>query len=217
MALVQSVKPHSVFAYRRNKGVTLIEVALTIMIMVILSIGVSSLIRTGVESQLSQRSHVNMQIVAMNIADDLRRDLRTADSAEVQNGGNRLVIRYTDVANSSQTITYSLDTVSGDFTRVGTGGGSGASKTYNPNTFTPRLQVACLNGASNAPCFAGLRKNSTGAMIADNTTPQQVTISDITVRQVVSGSGTMIDQAFSAPQYAIRNMSLSLISQTEFQ
>ena len=118
---------------RKSSGVTLIEMVISLLVIVVLGIGVSSIVRVGIESQMAQRTQENMQIVAMNIVDDLRFDLRTADSIAITGGGNTLSI------NGGQTV-YSLNGA-GDLVRQQ----NGNAKTYNDG-FRPALQVVCPNG-----------------------------------------------------------------------
>jgi prepilin-type N-terminal cleavage/methylation domain-containing protein len=194
----------------RAHGLTLIEVALAIMILAILSIGVSSLVRTGVETQMSRRIQEYMQAIGLNIVDDLRRDLRTADQAVISNGGNRLTI-----TGPNGTIQYNL-TVGNTFTRTQ----DAVIKTYNdPNQYQPWPEVVCLNGGAAAPCFTGFRKDlsSPGVMLANNANPQQIKLADITVRQAPVGGGTIIDNAFGMSNFSVRNITLSLTSQTDFR
>lgn len=177
------------------------------MILAVLSIGVSSLVRTGVETQLSRRVHEYMQVVGLNIVDDLRRDLRTADQAIITAGGNQLTIIH-----PAGNISYVLNPATGVLTRTQ----NAQSKDYNPTVQQPRLQVTCPNG----PCFTGVRKDPTNpnVLIADNNSPQQVQLGDITVRQQApAGGGTIIDTAFGAPNFSMRNITLSLTSQTNFR
>ena len=55
-------------------------------------------------------------------------------------------------------------------------------------------------------------------MLTDNATPQQILINNLTVRQLnANGQGTIIDQAFGNPGFSVRNLTLSIISQTNFQ
>src|SRR3954470_23284463 len=76
-------------------GITLIELAVSMMIMAIIGVGVSGLLKTGAEHSLSERTHQTSQMVAMNLVDDLRFDLRTADSVNNVGvgGSNTLIIQ----------------------------------------------------------------------------------------------------------------------------
>jgi prepilin-type N-terminal cleavage/methylation domain-containing protein len=195
----------------RIQGFTLIEATLAIMILAILSIGVSSLVRTGVETQMSRRIQEYMQAIGLNIVDDLRRDLRTADQAVITNAGNRLTITA-----PGGNIVYNLE-ADNTFTRTE----GGVTKIYNdPNLYNPWPEVVCLNAGAAAPCFSGFRKdlNNPGVMVANNASPQQVMLADITVRQAVAaGGGTVIDNAFGMANFSVRNITLSLTSQTDFR
>jgi len=182
------------------------EMALAMMIVAILSVGVSSLVRSGVEGQLAQATNDNMQTLSMNIVDDLRQDLRTADSAVISNGGNTLTIVPSGGVGGN--IIYTLSGT--DLTRSR----GGTTKTYNDTVqVRPRLQVACPGGA----CFSGFRADTVnkGVMLVDNASPQQIVLPNLTVQG--AGQNTVIDKNFGAPNYAIRNITLTLTSQTVFQ
>lgn len=184
-----------------HRGVTLLEMALSMMILAILSVGVSSLVKTGVENQLAQRTHQNMQTVGLNIVDDLRMDIRTADRATVSNGGNTLTL-----STPNGNIIYNL-TASNDFTRFVQA--TGVTRTYNdPNAFNPRLQVRCPNG-----CFQAALLNNDPVP-----SPRQIFVEELLVEQVLpNGSGTMIDRAFGAANFPVRAFSFDVMSAKEFQ
>lgn len=169
-------------------GLTLLEMAIGIMIVSILSVAVSSLFKVAVESQMSQRVHENMQMVAINIVDDLRLDIRTADSVEVLNGGNTLRI-----SNVDGEVVYTWSN-GGSFVRTLN---SGAQKSYSQG-FSPALNVVC-----EPACFQ---------QVAD----QQILLPELRVEQSTAG-GTVIDRFFSKPNYPVRNIAFDILSATEFQ
>ncbi len=201
----QFEKAHRPHASRRKsvKGLTLLEVALCIAILAILSVGVSSLVKTGVETQLAQRVHQDMQAIGMNIVDDLRQDIRTADRATVAGGGNTLTL---DMPTGTQ-IVYQLSGANA-FTRWEQA--TGATKLYNdPNVFTVPLQVQCPAG-----CFEALMPNNDAVP-----SPRQIFVRTLSVAQVLpaGNAGTMIDQSFGPANFTLREFSFDVMSATEFQ
>jgi Tfp pilus assembly protein PilV len=200
-----------------GQGMTLLEAALAMMIMAILSIGVSSLVKTGVETQMSQRTHEVMQTVGVNIVDDLRRDIRLADTATVSSNGRSLsLVLPISTLNSAvgSTVNYQW-TAANNFTRQETLNSGGTNtKTYNdPNTLSAKINIDCNDSANGVSrCFTAMNLNN-------DTTPQprQIRIDAIRVYQTPGGAGTVIDQYFQAPSFILRKFSFDLISATQFQ
>jgi Tfp pilus assembly protein PilV len=187
MELFKSVK------YQSEQGVSLLELALGMMILSVLSVGVSALVKTGVESQMSHRTNQEIQNIGLNIVDDLRTDIRTADKAVVST--NQLVLNMP----TGNTITYRLN---GDnFSRANSAGGS---KTYNTGPIA-RLRVSCTGS-----CFRAGSLNSAGD-------PRQIIVDSLQVVEVLPNAGTAIDQAFMPSNFSIRNFSFEVLSATEFQ
>ena len=178
------------------------------MILSIISVAVSNLVKTGVETQLSQRMQENMQTIAMNIVDDLRYDIRTADTATISNGGNTLTL-----TGGTGNIVYSL--ASGNMRRTV---GGGTPKIYNAGYAGPGLEVACLNMAgATIPCFQGFSPSTANpaVFVSDSVDPRQIRVDNITVQQQTLGN-TMIDRNFGRPQFALRNFNFDLMSATQF-
>jgi hypothetical protein len=181
--------------------VTLLELALGMMILSILSIGVSSLVKAGVESQMSERDHQNLQVIGMNIVDDLRNDIRNADEVSVLNGGKTLQVILDE--NTGQSVSYDL--VGTQFQRTSP---SGTQKIYNdPTMYTNMMQVSCPSG-----CFVAKSINS-------NNFPRQILIPEIKIQKVLpsANKGTIIDQYFGGANFSIKDYSLDVASATEFQ
>jgi Tfp pilus assembly protein PilV len=176
-----------------SQGLSLLEMALGLMILSILSVGVSALVKTGVESQMAHRTNQLVQNVGLNIVDDLRMDIRTAEKATAN--GNQLIL---DMPDSSQ-ITYQLNGI--EFSRTSSSGGT---KIYNASQ-TAKLQVLC-----EAPCF-------TPGVINNQGNPRQIIVKSLEVSQVLSNSGNIIDVAFKPANFSIRNFSFEVPSATEFQ
>lgn len=194
---------------KSSAGVTLLELALGLMIVAVLSVAVSSLIRTGVESQISQRTHDMMQVIAMNIIDDLRFDTRTAVAASINAGGNQLTLTP---GNNGVAINYVLN--GGNFQRR-----QGASiKDYNTG-ITPPLAIACLaTNGNTTPCFEGYIPDAAtpGGMARNDAAPRQILVNNITVQQINNGS-SLIDTNFGAPNFSLHNFAFNLMSSTEFR
>lgn len=211
----QQMRPRPMPPADAQTGLSLLELGLSMMILAILSVGVSSLVKSGVEAQMARRVHQQMQVVALNIVDDIRQDMRTACSASIQNGGSRLVIDQPPCAAASAPtqadITYER-TSGNDFVRIAAGG---AQKLYNdPNVFPFRLNVDCQNVQNGSTaCFETSLLNNDPAPKA-----KQVQINALRVYQDLPvGGGTMIDHAFGLPNFVVRQMSFDVMGATEFQ
>lgn len=233
--LQPSIKP---LARKRPaaRGITLIELALSMMIMAVLSVGVSSLIKTGVETQMSERMNAHMQTIAMNIVDDIRLNMRTACTAQVTGGGTTLNLQmppctapgtpngFGTMMVTSPYFIYKLNGT--DFVRT-TGTGTwiigptsvafvasavGPTKIYNKSSATSLYQVDCNNAANVAgPCFTALNLNSSGQ-------PKQIVINNIRVTVPALNSDSIITKSFNMPpNYSVRNFSFDVMNATEFQ
>jgi prepilin-type N-terminal cleavage/methylation domain-containing protein len=181
---------------RSAKGLTLLETAIAMMILAILSVAVSNLVKAGVETQMARRADLNMQSIAMNIVDDLRRDIRTADKLSVAgNTGNTLTL-----TNNGITISYRLN--GAQLTRTE----NGANKSYND---TSQFNVICPQS-----CFTAKDFNQDPTPL-----PRQIQINEIQVQQNVPTSATknIIDKAFGPANFTIRQFTFSPISAMEFQ
>lgn len=192
-----------------EQGITLIEMAMAMMIVAVLGVGVSGMLKVGAEHNLSERQHQTMQVVAMNLVDDLRYDLRAANTINALGGGsNTLVIHTTDKqTNAAQTITYALNG-SAQMTRQLN---NLTPKIYNdPSVFLSNMQIQCSPN-----CF----QVATGATFSTNGTPTQIAIPQLTVSVplVAGNKGTVIDQAFQAPNFKLSQFSFNVTAATEFQ
>lgn len=173
------------------QGITLLEMALGLMIIAVLSVGVSSLVKTGVESQMAERMNQQMQIISNMIVDDLRMDFRQADNVTVN--GNTLKLEA-----PSGEVTYRL--ANGRFSRT-----VGASqKVYNDSKAYPMLAVKCMNTSNQSiNCFT---KSSGG---------RQIELKNLTVEQTVAGN-SVID-TFGKPSYKVHNIAFDVATQQQFQ
>jgi prepilin-type N-terminal cleavage/methylation domain-containing protein len=197
--------PHLNQSGKAQQGVTLLEMALAMMILSVLSVGVSSILRTGVESQMAQRNDLTMQSIGMDISEDLRNDIRLADSASIGGGGNSMTLVVGNSnANTTYNVTYSLDG-SGQLTRQA----NGQSKIYNDQTIykTPILVVQCTNG-----CFTAMQMNNDTPQ-----SPREVLVNEMIVTQSTS-QNTLIDRSFNRlANFPLRAFSFNLTGATQFQ
>jgi prepilin-type N-terminal cleavage/methylation domain-containing protein len=183
---------------QKQRGVTLLELALCMMILAVLSVGVSALMRTGVEAKMAQRNDLNMQSIGMNFSEDLRTDIRTADSASISNNGNTMTLS-TAVGN----VVYSLN--NGQLSRQPVGQ---TAEIYNDPTIysKPVLVVSCQNA-----CFTPLQMNSDSVP-----SPREILVNEMKITQSTS-QNTIIDRNFGLANFALRAFSFNLTGATEFQ
>jgi len=183
---------------KAQQGVTLLEMALAMMILSVLAVGVSSILRTGVETQMAQRNDLNMQSIGMNVSEDLRNDIRVADSASITGGGNSMTL-----VTGNGNVTYTLDG-SGQLIRTL----NGQSKIYNDQTVykSPTLVVRCTNG-----CFTAMQMNNDTAP-----SPREVMVNEMKITQSTS-QNTVIDRSFGLASFALRAFSFNLTGATQFQ
>jgi prepilin-type N-terminal cleavage/methylation domain-containing protein len=189
-----------------NSGVTLLELAISMMIVAVISVGVSGLIKVGAEHNLSERQHQTMQLIAMDLVDDLRRDLLTADTISNlgSSGSNTLTI-----TGNGHTVTYAMNSSTHQMTRAA----NGITKIYNdPKIFLSNLRMDCVSATNQ--CF----QVNTTAGTASNGTPKAIFIPNLTISAPPgSGGGTVIDQAFGAPNFKLNQFSFNMTTSTEFQ
>jgi Tfp pilus assembly protein PilV len=188
---------------RAASGITLIEVSVSMMLLAIISIGVSALVKSGVEVQMARRVDMTMQSIGLNIVDDIRRDVQTADTATIANGGNGLTL-----VTPTGTIVYQLN-MAGQFSRTNTG--TGQSRIYNdPAQYTtPQFNVVCPQ-----TCFTALQMNSDPVPM-----PKQIQVNEMQVQQQLAAgnAGSTIDRAFGPANFTVRQFTFNLMSATEFQ
>lgn len=193
----------------RASGVTLLEMALGMMIVAIVSVGISNLVRAGVESQMAERTHQNMQLVANNIVDDIRFDIRQSVYAYTNSSDTALKLDMP--ASGSQpafTVVYRLS--GNQFSRQDPRYPN--PKNYNdPSDPNNPLSVQCLDDSGNVVvrCFEKNFQNSAGHA-------RQIRLPALQVTKTRS-SNTIIDQYFGAPNYTIRDFAFDVMGATEFQ
>jgi type II secretory pathway pseudopilin PulG len=183
-------------------GVTLIELAMSMMIIVVLSVGVASLMRVGIEAQLAERVNQKMQIISMSIVDDLRRDLQMAQDVTVQNGGNTLLVSVPRPTNPAQTYNATYKWMNGRFSREA----NGATKIYNDIASDSSLRVNCVNGSNvSVNCFRWVNAGRT-----------VLGVSGLRVEHTGFGN-TVFDQQFGAPNYTVRDLTFDISIYRTFQ
>lgn len=194
-----------------QQGITLIELAMSMMVVAVIGVGISGLVKSGVEHTLSERQVQTMQMMAMDLVEDLRHDLRTADTVNnVGSGSNTLVI-----TGNGQTITYRLDTATHRMTRQSTA--SPITKIYNdPKVFASNMEFSCQNSSGGTiPCFS----KNTALGTASNGTPKAVVLRNVTVTASLpaGGSSSALDIAFGAPSFRLNQFTFTIAAATEFQ
>jgi len=200
-------------AYKRRanaKGITLVELAMSMMVVAVIGVGVSGLMKTGVEHNISQRQMQTMQMMAMDLVEDLRYDLRTADTVNNVGGGSNTLT----ISSSGQTITYNLNAGTHQMTRRSST--TGVTKIYNdPNVFMNNLQFDCKDTSNNSiGCF--MTDPTLGT--ATNGTPKAVVLRNVTVTAALNGNAnTALDIAFGAPSFRLNQFTFNVAAATEFQ
>ncbi|MEB3287241.1 MAG: hypothetical protein VKJ04_07030 [Vampirovibrionales bacterium] len=208
-------------------GVTLIELAIAMMVMSILAIGVASLIRGGVESQMNDRLYNTMHLVVNNLLSELRFDLMRSTHVEVLGGGTQLSITDPD----GNTILYEVYSdpspgVAGVSSIRRTA--AGQSKVFNrqgPAEFRPALRMTCSATipAGATPCFQGFRLEPTATpgvfnTVTDNTQPTQIRIADLSIYSpsYIPGSDSSYLRSFGPPRYRLQQTTFDVLSNLEF-
>ncbi len=193
VALSRIKKHHS------TQGFSIVEVCVVMAIMVLIGMAVASVSRIGVEAQYSQREQATLQTIAQNIVDDIRYDLRMAETVTIS--ANSLNIVGLDNDNNAVNITYTLS--GGNLSR-----NDGASKVYNQRNvgsgtqeYTPAVDIVCP-----APCFQEVIQGVSDTMLIDSMA--------VTAVQGSSVLDTTFDQGTS---FVLEDVSFDLMSQTEFQ
>lgn len=219
------------YALPAARGVSLMELCIAMMVMSVLSIGVASIIRAGVESQQNERMYNTMHLVANNLITDLRFDLTRAYDASITNAGMDLNI----VDENGGTVRYQ---VFSDPTAAASGVNSirrvdpsGAAKIYNKIgavEYRPALRITCdpatVPGSASAACFQGflLQESPAGsgtfAMVSNLSDPTQIQISDISFYSPDYAPGTDRSylQSFGVARYRLRGSTFDVLSNLQF-
>lgn len=199
------------------QGATLVELAVAMFLMVIMTIAVSNLVRAGVEAQFNQRANESMQMIAMAIMDDIRFDAQRAASnagnppINVSNGGNTLQILVQDVDNGgTEVVTYRL-LGNGDFERQDEQG----TKVYTDMTARgPELAVTCRNDANNVIACFQIATEDTDGDGQPNT--QRVIVPGLRV-EMANPPQDIISANFGPPDFRVEEASFDIVAATQFK
>ena len=187
-------------------GVTMVELVMAMMIIAVLSVGVASLMRVGIEAQLSERANQKMQIISMAIVDDLRRDLQTAQAVTVQNAGNTLVVRVPDPADPASAYNATYRLANGLFSRTSPEGSKDYIRDIDMRV-NSKLTVKCVNDVNaSAPCFRWLNA----------TTKTVLKMEGLRLEHTGFGN-TVFDQNFGSPNYTVRDLTFDVSINREFK
>ncbi len=193
-----------------EKGITLIEVALSMAIFSVLSVAIAGLLTSGINSQMAYRTHEYQQNVASNIIDALRMDLLTANQVDVTAGGNGLQIRDSLGAITANWL------IGGSFTPAGCSAVSAVLRNGQPVGISPApcqvpLTISCGGGGAPA-CFEGFDIDGNPSLV----NVKHVVLHELAVVSPVTGSSP-IDREFGAAQYRINEFSFEILSGTTFE
>ncbi len=187
-----------------TNGVTMVELAMSMMIIAVLSVGVASLMRVGIEAQLAERVNQKMQTISMSIVDDLRRDLQMAQAVTVQSGGNTLLVSVPRPTNPALTYNATYQWANGRFSR--TSDADGTVKIYNDIAADRSLRVNCVNSSNvSVNCFRWVNAGRT-----------VLGVSGLRIEHTGFGN-TVFDQQFGAPNYTVRDLTFDVSINRTFQ
>lgn len=198
------------------KGLTLVEACVGMMIMAVLTIAIGSMVRGGMEAQMNDRLYGNMQIVATNIADDLRFDFQRAGRVQVDSG-TQITIFY-DSTSATPDAIYQL--TAGNFTGQVRRNGAMVTKVYNQvsatQAYTPALSVSCVTAAGAATnCFTGQNFD------ANINAFRRIQLSDIAVQAAgLNNNGVFRNfqlQNFGPPTFRVAGMNYSIAGANSFR
>ncbi|MEM0950726.1 MAG: hypothetical protein AAGI66_01120 [Cyanobacteria bacterium P01_H01_bin.74] len=194
--------------YSAYTGITLLEIGLGIVIAAVIGVSVSSLVRAGIESQLSEQINQNVQLIGNNIVDDLRYDIRLASRV------NTIADQQLTLTVNGQTITYSLAGTT--FSRQVT---NGTQKIYNDQGIEGNgVEITCndpLNG-SNA-CFTVPNDHNGAILLNSENQPKQIFMPYLAVRERPGRVPSILDLQFGTLNYTVRDFGFTVYSATEFQ
>lgn len=182
------------------RGITLIEVAISMGLFTIVGMAVASMLGAGMDAQMAYRVHENEHNVAMNIIDRLRQDVIRARALTIVGGGTQVVITPPTGAN----ITWSI--IGGVVRRDGLV----QSQSAYPNI---NLRVTC-GGNGTTACFEGLTQN--GAATTVN--PKRLVLNELTVsQQLPAGGGSLLDHEFGPAAFRVNDVTFEMMPGTTFQ
>jgi hypothetical protein len=216
LSLVASLKKQGRITLRNLarpvKGVTLIELALGMAILSLLSIAVSNMMLAATASQLNAQTMVTEETVAMSIVDRLRYDLRlaTVSSVSVTGGGNTLSFNtWNPTAGVTQTVTYTFTGAS--LTRTVSG-----QPTYNFATGTfPAMRI--VTQATTGRPTTGFSLVANVATGSPGMVCNRVVLHNLFVADNTPGN-TIVDTAFGGKsQFRVDEVAFDVVSGTLFE
>ncbi len=187
---------------RASKGLTLLEVAISMALFGIISVAVASMLTSGIDTQMSYRVHEYEHNIALNIIDRMRMDLLMARNVTVGGGGTTVTFTTFDPNTGVDTpVTWVING------GVATRNGMVMSTSPSPNI---QLLVTC-GGNTSPSCFEGWTP-AAGQPI------KRVILHELTVTQnIPMGGGTAIDRNFGPARYRVNEFSFDVMPGTRFQ
>ncbi len=202
----------------------MLEMSIAMMIIAVVGIGASSLMKAAVQNVNNERQQQLMQIVGMNIINDLRYDLRYAETATISSSSgltnNVLTIAKKDPHNPANniTVTYTQfkDTTRSDLLSLKRKQSNVPVlfKTYNDKAYSSKFEIKCVGD-----CFTNFT-DSDGNIRGINISEIDLTIPDKTVSSSSSTlkKETIVDLVFgTAPNYVIQPSEFTITSKVTFQ
>lgn len=186
-----------------QKGFTLIELAITLVITVLVGVSVSNLVLNAVTVQQSDRIHTTLNNAAMNVVEHMRNDLRLAQANSVSVSANQIQFNTFDVATSS--------TVAVTYTYTGTT----ITRTYAGNTkdmvagYNVPMQIQCGSGAG--ACFTGYTPPTPASAPV-----QRIALNDLIIVDATPSNSTL-DNAFGKAQFRVTNAAFNIHNGMQFQ
>jgi prepilin-type N-terminal cleavage/methylation domain-containing protein len=211
--MARFVKPSTVKAAKpANQGLSLIEIAVTMAVVAVVSLGSTHALSMFSEVQKSQRLHNVQQVVAMNVVDNLRQDLRFATrptpltNAFTITGGNGNVLTIPNafeptLGSYSVTYTFTGTTV----TRAVTVGGVTTTTSYTAD-ITPGVTISC--GAAGGACFQV-------ASVDVNGNPRGVRLNQMQVTEAAQDTDA-ITTNFGPARFAVANVTFDMLGNILF-
>lgn len=187
---------------RASKGLTLMEVAISMALFGIMGVAVAAMLSSGVDTQLSYRVHEYEHNVALNIIDRMRMDLMMARNVTIGGGGTTVTFTTFDPNTGVDTpVTWAIN-----------GGVARRNGTIMSNSPTGNIQLLVTCGGNTAPsCFEGITP-AAGQPI------KRVILHELTVTQNLPfGGGTAIDQNFGPARYRVNEFAFDVMPGTRFQ
>ncbi len=193
-----------------SKGITLLEVALSMAIFSVLSVAIAGLLTSGMNAQMAYRAHEYQQSVASNIVDALRMDLMTANRVDITAAGQGLQVR-----DSTGTITSNW-LIGGTFNPPGCANVSAVLRNGQPIGISPapcNMPMTITCGGAGAPaCFEGFDQDGNPA----TTNAKHIILHELAIANAVS-NGSPIDREFGPATYRINEFSFEILAGTTFE